>query len=178
MNYASLNDSITSKVMAAIAVINNPEVDPEVRQLNQEILLREVGTAVYTKVYHMNAFDFEIEHTTGTGIDDRHYGLAKVASGGVSTGTLDLENLVRNYLDSMAAKAQADAFTNAKQSGKRPRVIRQMVGETCAWCESLAGTYENPTSEVFARHRACDCIIRTEGYRSRNGLLNNYVATA
>lgn len=174
MDYASLNDSIVDKVMAALALINNPEVDPKIRQLNQEILFREVGAAVYAKVYDMNAFDYEIEHTRGPGIDDRHFGMAKKAAAAVSAGTLGLNLLVRNYLDSMASKAQQDATKNARQSGKHPTVTRRMHGETCDWCESLAGTYTNPDSEVFKRHRGCDCSIITEGYRSRNGLLQNY----
>lgn len=175
MDYAKLNDTITKKVLAALALINNPEIDPEIRQLNQEILFREVGTAVYAKVYDMNAFDFEIEHTRGPGIDDRYYGLAKVAAASVSTGALGVDDYVRNYLDTMASKAQHDAVQNAKQSGKYPTVTRKMNGETCSWCESLAGTYTKPDSEVFKRHRGCDCSIITEGYRSRNGQLNNYV---
>ena len=174
MDYAGLNDTIQKKVMAALAIINNPEVAPDVRQLNQEILFREVGAAVYAKVYNMNAFDYEIEHTTGPGIDDRHFGLAKVAAASVSAGALGLPLLVRNYLDTMASKAQQDATHNARQSGKRTKVTRKMNGETCGWCESLAGTYENPDSEVFKRHRGCDCSIITEGYRTRNGQLNNY----
>lgn len=160
--------------MAALAIINNPEIAPEVRQLNQEILFKEVGAAVYAKVYNMNAFDYEIEHTTGPGIDNRHFGLAKVAAASISTGALGLPLLVRNYLDTMASKAQQDATHNARQSGKRTKVTRKMNGETCSWCESLAGTYENPDSEVFKRHRGCDCSIITEGYRTRNGQLNNY----
>lgn len=174
MDYAAFNDTIIKKVLAALAIINNPEIAPDVRQLNQEILFREVGQAVYTKIYDMNAFDYEIQHTSGPGIDDRYYGLAKKASAAVSAGALGLPDLVRNYLDTMASKAQHDATRNARQSGKRTKVIRKMNGETCGWCESLAGTYENPDSEVFKRHRGCDCSIYTEGYRTRNGLLNNY----
>lgn len=175
MDYSKLTKSITPKVLAALALINNPEIDPAIRQLNQEILFREVGAAVYAKVYDMNAFDFEIEHTVGPGIDDRHYGLAKVASASVSTGKLGLDEYVKNYLYYAASAAQHDAMQNAKQSGRRTKVIRKMNGETCKWCESLAGSYENPDSEVFKRHGGCDCIIITEGYRKRNGLLNNYV---
>lgn len=175
MDYSKLTPSIASKVIAALRLINNPEIDPEVRQLNQEILFREVGQAVYAKVYDMNAFDFEIEYTRGPGIDDRYYGLAKVAAASVSAGTLGLDDYVRNYIDTMAAKAQNDAVINARESGKFPTVTRKMNGETCEWCESLAGTYTNPDSEVFKRHRGCDCSIITEGFRSRNGLLNNYV---
>lgn len=176
MDYQQLNDSIVNKVMAALTLINNPEIAPEIRQLNQEILFREVGAAVYAKVYDMNAFDYEIQHTKGAGMDDRHYGLAKVAAASVATGALGLDLLVRNYLNTAASKAQHDATVNAKQSGKHTRITRKMNGETCDWCQSLAGTYENPDSEVFKRHRGCDCSLITEGYKSRNGLLNNYVS--
>lgn len=175
MDYSKLNKTITQKLLKALALINNPEIDPEIRQLNQEILFREVGSAVYAKVYDMNAYDFEIDYTKGPGIDDRYYGMAKIASASVAVGALGLDQRVRTFLDSTTAKAQYDAAVNAKQSGKRTRVIRKMNGETCEWCESLAGSYENPDSEVFKRHRDCDCSITTEGYRSRNGLLDNYV---
>jgi len=175
MDYAGLNDTIIKKVLAALAIINNPEIAPEVRQLNQEILFREVGSAVYGKVYNMNAFDYEIEHTIGSGIDDRYYGLAKVASASVSAGALGLPLLVRNYLDTMASKAQQDASHNARQSGKRIRVRRELNGETCDWCNKRRGTYEGDIPpEVWQRHRGCDCSIITEGYRTRNGLLDNY----
>lgn len=174
MNYADLNKTILAKVLKALALINNPEIDPAIRQLNQEILLKEVGSAVYAKVYDMNAFDFDIQHTKGDGIDNRFYGLAKVASASVSAGALGLDEYVKNYLDYASSKAQQDAVTNAKQSGNYPTVTRKMRGETCKWCESLAGTYTDPDSEIFKRHGGCDCQIITEGYKSRNGLLKNY----
>lgn len=175
MDYHKLNATIIDKVLKAMAIINNPEIEPEVRQLNQEILFREVGAAVYAKVYEMNAFDFEIEHTRGSGINDSYFGLAKVAAASVALGTLALDQIVRNFLDNTAAKAQYDASLTAKESGKRTRVIRRPRGVTCEWCRSLAGVYDDPDPEIFARHRKCDCSIITEGYRSRNGLLNNYV---
>lgn len=177
MNYAGLNATIAPQVMAAVALINNPEIDPEVRQLNQEILFREVGAAVYAKIYDMNAWDMEISHTTGAGIDDRYYGLAKVAAASVSNGNSPIPDLVSNYLDNMAGLAQRDAMKTAGQSGKHPTVVRTPTGrETCSWCDSKAGTYTHPDGEVFARHRGCDCEIETSGYNTRNGKLNNYVA--
>lgn len=175
MDYSKLNDTIVEKVLKAVALINNPEIDPEIRQLNQEILFREVGQAIYAKVYDMNAFDFEIEHTVGPGIDDRYYGLAKMASGSVATGTLSLDQNIRTYLNGITAKAQHDATMNAHQSGKHTQVIRSTRGKTCEWCANRAGTYTDPSSEIFRRHRDCDCVIKTQGYKSRNGLLGNYV---
>jgi hypothetical protein len=174
MNYSELAHKLTPRVLQAIAVINNPEIEPAVRQLNQEILLREVGKSVYDKVYNMNAFDYEIAHTVGPGIDDRYYGLAKVASNSVSNGDAGLEEYVDNYLTSMAAKAQQDSFINAKQTGKRPTVTRRENADACKWCRSKSGTYTDPGPDVFKRHGGCSGEIRTSGYRSRNGLLSNY----
>lgn len=175
MDYSKLNNTIASKVMAALKLINNPEIAPEIRQLNQEILFREVGTAVYAKVYDMNAYDFEIDHTKGPGIDDRYYGLAKVAAASVSAGTLGLDEYVKNFLNNTAAKAQNDAVRNARESGKHPTVTRIESGDACKWCRSKVGTYTDPSSDVFQRHGGCEGQIITKGYRSRNGLLGNYV---
>lgn len=174
MNYADLIKTIKPQVLAAIAVINNPEIAPAVRQLNQEILLREVGKSIYDKIYDMNAFDFEIEHTKGTGIDDRYYGLAKVASNSISNGSAGLDEYVTNYMVNMAGKAQQDSFKNASQTNKRPTVKRTESGDACKWCRSKVGTYTDPGSDVFARHGGCEGKIITEGYRSRNGQLSNY----
>ena len=89
-NYAALVETILPQVQAAVTIINNPEIEPQIRQRNQEILLREVGKSIYEKVYDMNAFDMEIEHTKGAGIDDRYFGLAKVLSDGVSNASKGL----------------------------------------------------------------------------------------
>ena len=178
MNYAKLNKTILAKVMEAIGIINNPEIAPDVRQLNQEILLREVGKTVYDKVYDMNAFDYGIENTKGDGMDDRYYGMAKVASGSISTGKSGLESQVKAYLDNVAGQAQMHATRTARETGNRPKVTRIAVGKTCDWCAKMAGTYTDPSPEVFRRHDGCDCEIRTEGYKSRNGLLKNYTGSS
>lgn len=85
-DYGKLANSLTPKVLEGIKLLNNPEIAPDTRQLNEEIFLREVAKAVYEKTYEMNAFDMDIAHTKGDGIDDRYYGMAKVASNSVSTG--------------------------------------------------------------------------------------------
>lgn len=178
MDYSKFTATIMPQVLDTMRLINNPEIDPEVRQLNHEILLREVGQAVYTKIYDMNAFDMEIGHTTGPGIDNRYYGLAKVASASVSNGAVGVADYVANYLHSVIGQAQHDATKTARQTGKHPTVTRRVVGETCKWCDNVAGTFTNPTPDVFRRHSGCDCQIITEGYKSRNGELKNYVKPA
>lgn len=86
LDYGKAANALAPKVLAGVKLINNPEVEPNARQLNQEIFLREIGKAIYEKTYEMNAFDMDIAHTKGPGIDDRYYGMAKVASDSVSTG--------------------------------------------------------------------------------------------
>lgn len=181
MDYSVFTKTILAKVLAAMNVINNPEVAPAVRQRNQEILFQTVGARVYAKIYDMNAFDFQIEQTVGTGIDDRFYGLAKVASAAVATGALGLDAYVKNYIDSTISMAQKDAVNTAREYGKRTRVVRKLgrTEKTCEWCIGLANgsPYEGSAirAEIFGRHRDCDCEIYTEGFRTRNGLLDNYV---
>lgn len=175
MDYSKFTDTIIKDVEAAVALINNPEIAPEVRQLNQEILLREVGQAVYAKIYDMNAWDMEIPHTTGAGIEaQRYYGMAKVASNSVSTGKMGLDEYLRSYINANIQKAQSDAMKNARQSGKKPTVTRTEHANACQWCRSLAGTYTDPPADVFMRHGGCAGHIVTQGYKSRNGLLDNY----
>lgn len=85
-----------------------------------------------------------------------------------------MDEYIRNFLMSSAAKAQMDAMTTARQSNKRPTVTRTEHADACKWCQSKVGTYESPGSDVFERHGGCEGKIVTKGYGSKNGLLNNY----
>ena len=60
MNYSDLGLTIKERVQKLVDIINNPEVEPEIRRLNMEILFREVGKAIYDKIFDMNAWDFDI----------------------------------------------------------------------------------------------------------------------
>lgn len=85
-----------------------------------------------------------------------------------------MDEYIRNFLMSSAAKAQKDATVTARQSGKKPTVTRTEHSDACKWCQSKTGTYENPGSDVFERHGGCEGKITTKGYGSKNGLLGNY----
>ncbi len=85
-----------------------------------------------------------------------------------------MEEYIRNFLFSSASKGQSDAFKNAKQSGKAPYMIRTEHADACKWCRSKAGRHENPDPDMYHRHGGCEASIETFGYKSRNGLLNNY----
>ncbi len=88
LDYGKAANALAPKVLEGVKILNNPEIEPDTRQRNQEIFLREVAKAIYDKTYEMNAFDMDIAHTKGEGIDNRYYGMAKVASNSVSTGAV------------------------------------------------------------------------------------------
>lgn len=90
----------------------------------------------------------------------------------------DLVELVENNSRAIVDRSQELTAEKRYEMGFSPTIIRStMGGETCDWCVNLAGTWDyNPQSmnkEVFARHRACDCLIEL----NRNGsteIVNNY----
>lgn len=47
------------------------------------------------------------------------------------------------------------------KSGLSPKIRRVAVGETCEWCQAVAGTYSYPDvpKDVYRRHANCDCIV-------------------
>ena len=47
------------------------------------------------------------------------------------------------------------------KSGLSPKIRRTANGETCEWCQAVAGTYEYPNvpKDVYRRHANCDCIV-------------------
>lgn len=46
------------------------------------------------------------------------------------------------------------------EQGMNPKIIRTVSGETCEYCQSLAGTYIYPCDKsVYCRHKDCDCVI-------------------
>lgn len=85
-----------------------------------------------------------------------------------------LEEYLTNFLMYSATKAQSDAVRTARESNKHPTVTRTEHGDACKWCKSMAGTFTDPSSDVYKRHGGCAGKIETKGYKSRNGLLGNY----
>lgn len=170
MNYDALSYTILPELKAEIATINNPEIDPETRRYNLEIVLREVGEQVYNVIYDMNAFDMDIDYTNGKTINDAYYGLAKNISDSISTGgKTAIDAQIEEWLSNQILKAQYDAFWNARDYEKHPTVERIAAPGCCAWCSAVAGVFVDPDGEVFRRHDNCRCAIKTSGYKTNNG---------
>ena len=172
MNYGELASTIEPELREAVETILNPEVDPETRRFNLEILLRESGQKVYQVIYAMNAYDMEIEFTTGDGINDNYYGMAKNLSDSITLGGNDkVWAEFELWLQDVIHQAQMDAFYTAGENGKSRGVTRTERGDCCEWCRAHVGTFIEPSPEVFGQHEHCRGEIRTFGWKSRNGRL-------
>ena len=110
---------------------------------------------------------------------DRARNLAKYASEfeRFEDHKLDFKELVENNSRSIVDESQEQTAQARYEMGYTPTITRTTLGETCDWCNGLAGTREyNPQTmsrDIFARHRNCDCLIEL----NRNGgteVVNNY----
>ena len=136
-----------------------------------------IGSDFYVQMFGANSVVFD-----SASVDvDMDYGEMQDMVGRLATkverqyyGNRVYESLIREFYDTALGKAQKEAFENAISLDKHPTLTRSMVGETCKWCQSLAGVHVNPDGEYFARHDNCDCLIVASGYGSRNGVVNNY----
>lgn len=47
------------------------------------------------------------------------------------------------------------------KSGLSPKIRRTAFGDTCDWCQAVAGTYSYPNvpKDVYRRHANCDCVV-------------------
>lgn len=181
MDYTALTPPVKKKLFELIKVINNPEVAPETRQYNLEIALRQVGTSVYNKIFDMNAWDMEIADAIGDGIpDEMIYGLAKSVSDSVVLGNKsEIDALIEAFINNAVSMAQKDAHKLAREAGKRPEIRRSVTHmSACRWCYGLdtrGNWIADPDPDLFRRHAHCTCVIETRGWKSRNGVLDNYV---
>lgn len=176
MDYLQLAKTIDEDLLKAVALINNPEIEPEVRQAMLERLFSSVGENVYNVIYDMATFDMDVVGTVGAGIDmNRMYGIAKLASDSVVTGgTAKTTSSINLWLQDTISKATYDAFNVAHDLGKHPTLTRTERSNCCKWCTEHVGTFIDPTSEAFRRHDNCRAKIVVSGYKTRNGLVENY----
>jgi hypothetical protein len=174
MNYGNLVPTISDDLIEAVELILNPEIDPDTRTLNLEILLRSSGREIYDIIYAMNAYDFGVEYTTGIGIDDYYYTLAKQLSDSVSLGGhKEMIAKLEDWMYFQVDKGQFDAFKTARDNGQHPTAERIEPWNCCSFCKDREwGKVENPDHEMWRRHDNCRGIIKTQGYRSRNGRLS------
>jgi len=67
------------------------------------------------------------------------------------------QNIIQSCYDNFI-KSNAELRGNA---GLKSTITRMMMGECCAWCAAIAGTYEygKEPKDIYRRHKNCDCVV-------------------
>ena len=75
-----------------------------------------------------------------------------------------------NYMESVVDTGIKNNVGMLGQAGIRSKIVREIDGNACPWCVSLAGEYEygEEPDDVYRRHRDCHCKVTysiPEGFR-------------
>jgi hypothetical protein len=176
MDFSGVTDDTGARVSAVINYILGLNISPDEKVSRISNVVRSVGEHFHSQLFGAASEVFDSASMASRGLDNTDGQAQRLATKIVRNYALGRETatLVSAYYNSVLGSAQEEAFNNAVSMQKHPTLTRSIVGETCKWCESKAGTHTNPTAEDFARHDKCDCLFIVSGYNSRNGLLSNY----
>lgn len=176
MNFSNVASDMGKQMVQVVNYILGLNISPEdkVRRLRKAFKI--VGDEFYLKMFRDNSELFDSTAFKTLGFDDPEDQIERLASKLVQNDNLGRKKnaIVKEFFDSVLGDAQSQAFNNARSLGKVPTLTRRLVGETCGWCHDRAGTFVEPSGELFARHDNCDCLFIVKGYNSRNGVLTNY----
>lgn len=176
MEFSKVATDVAKSMRAVVNYILELGISPDEKVARLVKAFRIVGNDFYKQMFDANSRVFDSAALDTLGFDNSDGQIERLAEKLVQNYNLgrQTDTLVKDFYDSELGQAQSEAFRNAVSLEKHPTLTRIMVGETCKWCQSMAGVHVNPTGEMFARHADCDCIFKVSGYNSRNGLLTNY----
>lgn len=176
MNFSPTATDIADQMTEVVNYILSLDISPEDKRLRLIKAFGLVGNEFFDKMFADNSLLFDSTAIDSLGYTNPEGQVERLATKLVQNYNLGRENkeIIRGFFDSVLADAQREAFENGKSLGKVPTLTRRIVGETCTWCVSRAGTWTYPDGEMFARHDNCDCLFIVSGYNSRNGILTNY----
>lgn len=179
MDFLKAVERIAPRIRRIVAILNDEMISPELRKQALAAAFRQIGASIYGKAYEMTAWDLEIFETIGNGMDPQlALGLARNISDGVAAGNIEAANdQVAAYAVNAAGIAMAHATTTGGQLGKYRTLQIHLRGKgDCDWCRTKArrGKIVNPRPEDFHRHTSCNCFYEVQGFKSRNGQLQNY----
>ena len=177
MDFSGVTDDIAPRVASAIQYILTLGISPADKERRIIRVIQNIGVNYHNQMYGAASDIFDSAAIKTAGLANPDGQIQRLANKIVRNYSLGRETseLVTEYYNTILGRAQYEAFENAISMQRVPTLTRQIVGETCKWCNSKAGVKLNPTGEDFARHRKCDCLFIVSGYNTRNGLLENYV---
>lgn len=176
MNFSATASDVSQQMMEVVNYILGLDIAPGEKRRRLIIAFGIVGNEFFGKMFADNSILFDSEAISSMGFKNPEGQIERLSTKLVQNYNLGrkTDEIVAGFFDSVLGDAQQEAFDNGRSLGKVPTLTRRIVGETCGWCVSRAGTFTDPEGELFARHDNCDCLFIVSGYNSRNGILTNY----
>lgn len=179
MDFSRAIEQLSPKLNRLINIINDESVSPELRKAALQSVFDVVGTQVFLKAYDMTAWDLDVAETTAPAYDrTQAVGMARNVSDAIATGDIKTaKEQSLTYMLVAIGAAQGAAFATAGAFDKHRVLKVRLIGRgDCDWCRARAARSPifNPTNQDFSRHNHCNCILKVEGFQSRNGTLKNY----
>lgn len=176
MNFSPVATDLGKQMDKVVAYILSLDISPADKRARLTKAFGIVGREFFDKMFRDSSTLFDSQAINTLGFSNPEDQIQRLSAKLVQNDNLTRKNpaIVKEFFDSVLGDAQHEAFNNARSLGKVPTLTRRLVGETCNWCASRAGTWTYPDGEMFARHDNCDCLFIVRGYNSRNGVLTNY----
>lgn len=176
MNFSNIAKDLGKQSQPAVDYILSLKVSDAKKKELLTKLFNATGYSFYNKMFADNSELFDSQTIGTAGFQNPGGQVERLSSKLVQDYNLTrvINPTIRGFYDSVLGDAEYEAFENALSLNRHPTLTREMRGETCAWCKARAGTFTDPSGDLFARHDNCNCLFITRGYNSRNGVLKNY----
>lgn len=177
MNFSEIAKDLGRQALATVEYILSLNVGDAMKRDMLTRVFRETGYPFYDKMFNDSSRLFDSEAIGTEGFQNPDGQIERLSSKVVQNynlGRVSNPATLRGFYDSLLADAEDEAFRNARSLDRHPTLTRRLRGETCDWCRARAGTFIDPSGDLFARHDNCDCLFITRGFNSRNGVLENY----
>lgn len=176
MNFSNIAKDLGKQSQPAVDYILSLKVSDAKKKELLTKLFNATGYSFYNKMFADNSELFDSQAIGTAGFQNPGGQVERLSSKLVQDYNLTrvINPTIRGFYDSVLGDAEYEAFENALSLNRHPTLTREMRGETCAWCKARAGTFTDPSGDLFARHDNCNCLFITRGYNSRNGVLKNY----
>lgn len=178
MDFSGVTNDASSHTLQAVQRIFAMKLSPDDTVASLTRLFETVGTSFHSQLYGATSYVLGGDAMATAGLNDSSGQASRLALKLTRDAALSRSNsadFINSFFHSALAQAQQEAFDNSRSMQKHPTLTRSIVGETCKWCNRMAGIYTDPPHDAFKRHGGCDCKLKVSGYRTRNGSVQNYV---
>ena len=176
MNFHGISKDAGEQMEKVVNYVLGLPISPQEKRKWLIYVFGEIGGKFFDKMFGDASELFDSTAMSTNGLRNNDNQIPRLATKLLRNDALSRSNkaMTKLYFDSIQSDAIEEAFANARSLDKHPTLTRYVVGETCNWCNAMAGTHINPTGDMYRRHADCDCILEYSGVNGRKEIVKNY----